>query len=105
MRNNIFQEMSNKTSFKHTEKYHNSYLFSKSLSPKMSVVGMKSIRLMMMGRGDCLYKRPLLRTLLRVETGRTSHLRLMNDFWFVFTMLEIPQITDVLHSELSFISI
>ena len=51
MRNNIFQEMSNKTSFKHTEKYHNSYLFSKSLSPKMSVVGTKSIRLMMMGRG------------------------------------------------------
>ena len=34
--------------------------------------------------GGCLYKRPLLGTLLRVETGRTSLLRLLNDFWFCF---------------------
>ena len=48
---------------------------------------------------------PLPGTLILLETGKTLHLRLLNDFWFVFTTLEIPQITDVLHSELGFISI
>ena len=82
------------------------YLFSKSLSRKCHFSVWKvSDWGELLYDGDCLYKRPLLRTLLRVETGRTSHLRLLNDFWFVFTTLEIPQITDVLHSELSFISI